>query len=343
MQIAAGAWVKIAGMKLASIHYGGRDMVAAEIAPGELVGISSLPGRPTAPMGVNMLDVIVGGEPLRKTIAESLDSIRNDEDVARIPAAEVMWYAPVRWPLKICGVAMNNSASNERKVSAPNHPAFFLKPSSCLVGHRQPIRIRRYYGSVHPEPELAVVIQRETRDIPAANALDAVYGYTIFNDITGNGMRSEDRFHYYALYPKKDNPNETERVEQHLSYAARYKGTDTFGAMGPWLVTKDEIANPDDLKVQCKVGGEVVAEDSTRYYNYKVAEIISFISHFQTLWPGDVISLGTAFKPGATRKSIHTANFQNVAGPVEVTIEGLGTQENPVIIEDKELGAWRLT
>ncbi len=336
-------WGKIAAMKLASINYRGRDMVAAEIAPGELVGISSLPGRPAAPTGVHMLDVIRGGEPLRKVIAESLDTIRNDENVARMAAAEVTWYAPVRWPLKICGVAMNNSASNERKVSAPDHPAFFLKPSSCLVGHRQPIRIRRYYGSVHPEPELAVVIARETRDIPAVNALDAVYGYTIFNDITGNGMRNEDRFHYYALYQKKDNPDETERVEQHLSYAGRYKGTDTFGVMGPWLVTKDEVANPDDLSVQCKVGGEIIAEDSTRYYNYKVAEIVSFISQFHTLWPGDVISLGTAFKPGATRKSIHTANFQNVSGPVEVTIEGLGTQENPVVIEDKELGAWRLT
>ena len=77
-----------------------------------------------------------------------------------------------------------------------------------------------------------------------------MFGYTIFDDITGNGMRAEDRFHYYAVYAKKDNPNETERVEQHLSYAGRYKGTDTFGAMGPWLVTRDEIANPDDLAVQ---------------------------------------------------------------------------------------------
>ncbi len=329
-------------MKLASIRFRGRDMVAAEIAPGELVGIASLPGRPTPPAGVDMLDVIGGGEPLRQAIAASLDAIRGNDDVARIPAAEVTWHPPVRRPGKICAVAMNNSASNERKVSAPDHPAFFLKPPSCLVGHREPILIRRYYGSVHPEPELAVVIGQKSRDVLAADALDAVYGYTIFDDITGNGMRAEDRFHYYAVYQRKDNPDETERVEQHLSYAGRYKGTDTFGVMGPWLVTKDEIPNPDELNVQCKVGGEIIAEDSTRYYNYKVAEVVSFISQFHTLWPGDVVSLGTAFQPGATRKSIHTANFQNVAGPVEISIERLGTQENPIVIEDKELGAWRL-
>ena len=195
---------------------------------------------------------------------------------------------------------------------------------------------------MHPEPELAVVIGRPARDVPAVSALDYVYGYTIFNDITGNGMRAEDRFHYWAVYAKQDDPNETQRVEQHLSYAGRYKGTDTFGAMGPWLVTKDEIPSPDDLDVTCKVGGELVASDSTRYYNYKVAEVLSFISQFHTLYPGDVVSLGTAFKPGAGRKSIHHANFQTVAGPVEVAIQGLGAQENPVVIEQKELGAWRL-
>jgi 2-keto-4-pentenoate hydratase/2-oxohepta-3-ene-1,7-dioic acid hydratase in catechol pathway len=90
------------------------------------------------------------------------------------------------------------------------------------------------------------------------------------------------------------------------------------------------------------VGGELVADDSTRYYNYKVAEVVSFISQFQTLQPGDVVSLGTAFKPGATRKSIHHANFQKMAGPVEISIEGLGTLSNPVVVEDREMGEWRL-
>jgi 2-keto-4-pentenoate hydratase/2-oxohepta-3-ene-1,7-dioic acid hydratase in catechol pathway len=180
------------------------------------------------------------------------------------------------------------------------------------------------------------------KDIPAVSALDHVYGYTIFNDITGNGMRAEDRFHYWAIYAKPDNPDETEKVEQHLSYAARYKGTDTFGALGPWLVTRDDVPEPDNLDVTCTVNGEPIADDNTRYYNYKVAEVLSFISFFQTLDPGDIVSLGTAFKPGSTRKSIHQANFQAVAGPVEVTIERLGTQRNPVVIDATRLGNWRL-
>ena len=155
-------------------------------------------------------------------------------------------------------------------------------------------------------------------------------------------MRAEDMFEYWAVYAKKDNPDETERVRQHLSYAGRYKGCDTFGCSGPWLVTIDEIGTPDDLNVYCKAGGELIAEDNTRYYNYKVAEIISFISQFHTLYPGDIISCGTAFKPSAGRKSIHHANFQSVAGPVEVSIDGLGILVNPIIIEEKEIGQWRL-
>jgi 2-keto-4-pentenoate hydratase/2-oxohepta-3-ene-1,7-dioic acid hydratase in catechol pathway len=332
-------------MKLASLRYRDRDVVAVQVGEHDLAAVDDLLARGSRTgTALDMLDVIRGGEPLLREIAAAAQTSHGDATLPRFaPDAVTAWHPPVRRPGKICAVAMNNSASNERKVSAPDHPAFFLKPPSCLVGHKQAIRVRKYYGSVHPEPELALVIGRTTRDVAARDALDAVFGYTIFDDITGNGMRAEDRFHYYALYPKKGSPNETERVEQHLSYAGRYKGSDTFGAMGPWLVTKDEIADPDNLGVRCKVGGELVADDSTRYYNYKVAEVVSFISQFHTLEAGDVISLGTAFKPGATRKSIHTANFQTVAGPVEIAIEGLGVQENPVIVEDREIGAWRLT
>ena len=111
--------------------------------------------------------------------------------------------------------------------------------------------------------------------------------------------------------------------------------------MGPWLVTSDEIANPDDLAVHCKVGGEVVAEDSTRYYNYKVAEVVSFISQFHTLHPGDVVSLGTAFKPGDESQVDSSGELSNRRrARRNRRIDGLGTQENPVVIEEK--GARRM-
>ncbi|MBT5032199.1 MAG: fumarylacetoacetate hydrolase family protein [Proteobacteria bacterium] len=328
-------------MKLATVRQNDKTMLVAQLGEGYLLPIP--PDIFSDNLSISLKTVIQGGEASLKKLEAfvKINAYTHKDDL--IPESEVIWLPPVVDPGKICGVAMNNSASNARKISAPNHPAFFLKPASCLIGHGQEISLRSYYGSVHPEPELAVVVGKIIRDVEPEQVSSMLFGYSIFNDITGNGMRSEDLFRYYALYPKKDNADEVEKVEQHLSYAARYKGTDCFGVLGPWVVTSDEISNPDDLSVTCTVAGERVADDNTKYYNYKVAEIISFISNFHTLHPGDIVSMGTAFKPGATRKSIHHANFQTVGGPVRIEIERLGVQENPVAVEQRDLGRWRMT
>ena len=333
-------------MKLASVSSDGVDRVCMALDDKWLVDIAV---ALTAAMGSDtdippdMEALLVQGDAglarlaQAKTFAEA-----NPDRVKRLAQADVRWYSPVRKPGKICGVAMNNSASNDRKISAPDHPAFFLKPASCLIGHQESIRIRSYYGSVHPEPELAVIIGRRMRDVAAAHALEYVAGYSVMNDITGNAMRAEDLFQYWAIYAQEDDPRKTNRIEQHLSYAGRYKGCDTFGVLGPWLVTRDEVPDPDDLAVYCSLAGETIAEDSTRYYNYKVSEILSYISQFHTLSPGDVVSCGTAFKPSENRMSIHNANFQKLPGPVSVSIEGLGVQYNPVVVEERGIGEWRL-
>lgn len=329
-------------MRLASIKFNSKCCVVAEIDEQYLIDIEHLLAD-TAPAIISMLNLLEQGEEFLARLRSSLHTKVSTLDKALlIDKSKVTWLPPVTRPGKICGVAMNNSASNERKISAPSHPAFFLKPASSLLGHEETLEIRKYYGSVHPEPELAIVIGTEMKDIDAANAMKYIAGYSIFNDITGNGMRAEDLFQYWAIYADANDNNKTRRIEQHLSYAGRYKGTDNFGILGPWLVTKDEIPNPDDLAVSCSVGGEVIAEDSTRYYNYKVAEILSFISQFQTLHPGDIVSCGTAFKPSENRKSIHNANFQVVDGPISISIEGLGTQDNPVRVSDRAIGQWKL-
>jgi 2,4-diketo-3-deoxy-L-fuconate hydrolase len=330
-------------MRLASVHHNGQDLVAVDAGSGRVVDVTALLSatKPSLEPPRSMQHLVEAGAASLAELLSAIESVDREalEALAFVPDA---WHPPIRHPGKILGVAMNNAASNSRKISAPQHPAFFLKPPSCLIGHGAPIRVRPYYGSVHPEPELAAIIGTSMRDVAAVDALNYVFGYSIFNDITGNGMRAEDRFHYWAIYAKSDSPDATEKVEQHLSYAARYKGTDTFGVLGPWLVTRDEVSNPDDLGVRCSIHGEAIADDSTRYYNYKVAEVLSFISFFQTLNPGDIVSMGTAFKPGATRKSIHQANLQTVPGPLEVSIDGLGTQRNDVLIDAIGLGAWRL-
>jgi 2,4-didehydro-3-deoxy-L-rhamnonate hydrolase len=334
-------------MYLASFSLAGHDHIGFRTGGGDLVdladAIAAAGERWTggeAP--ADMLALIARGDALAgplRALAAMIDFL----NVTTIPLDDVAWHPPVRRPGKVVGVAMNNSASDDRKISAPDHPMFFLKAPTSLLGHQREIEVRDYYGGLHPEPELAVIIGRRSRDLSPETALDAVFGYTIMNDLTGNVMRGEDRVHYYALYASPENPETLERREQHLSYAARYKGTDGFGPIGPWLATRDEVPDAGALDVICRVGGHVVTEDSTRYLTYSVAEILAFLSRFQTLEPGDIISMGTAFRPspGATR-SIHTADLQRVDGPVEVTISGLGTLSNPVRRVAGGIGAWRL-
>ncbi len=325
-------------MQIASFSHKDVDRVGVRSDATHVVVVQELPGSDlTQPP--RMIDLIRAGQ---AAAAEALRAALDSAHPEIIALEDISWLPPIPNPGKIVGVAMNNSASNARKISAPDHPAFFLKPPSCLVAHQKAIHVRPYYGSVHPEPELAVIMGLETRDVDATDAMERIFGYSIFNDITGNGMRADDLFHYWALYANDKNPDQLDRREQHLSYAARYKGSDTFGCMGPWLVTADEVPDPDNLDVHCSVGDEVIAEDSTRYYNYKVAEIVSYLSQFQTLMPGDIISCGTAFRPSPGRKSIHHANLQHHAGPVTVSIAGLGELLNTVVIDDRPLGQWRL-
>ena len=331
-------------MYLASFSYGDSERIGARIDGDHVIDFHDAAdalGRPwDCP---TMLDLIAGGEVALDAAFRLLEDSSRSPDVARIPLADIAWLPPVTRPGKICGVALNNSASDARKISAPDHPMFFLKPSTCLVGHLQPIVARSQYMGFHPEPELGVVISRPARNVDPRAAMDHVYGYTIVNDVTGNDMRAEDRVHYYALYPKPDNPDEVERREQHLSYTARYKGADSFGPAGPWLATRDEVPDPHDLDVVCSVGGEVFAEDNTRHYTYRVEEVLAYISRYMTLEPGDIVSMGTAFRAGGkARKPLHAANFARLDGPCDISISRLGTLSNPIARDLSDPGDWRL-
>lgn len=337
-------------MKLASFHFEGIDRIGCAIDDHHVIDFAQAAqardGTEASTLPATMLDLVSAGDKGLQEATTLLSYAEANPDlVPRISTNDIQWHPPVRRPGKTCCVAMNNSASDDRKVSAPDHPMFFLKPSTCLIGHNEPIKVREHYGRLHPEPELGVIIGKGGKDLDPATAYENVFGYTILNDITGNDMRSQDRVHYYALYPSPDNPDEVTKVEQHLSYTARYKGTDTFGPCGPWLVTKDDVQDPHNLDVSCSVGGDTLTEDNTRYYTYTVPEILAFISRFLTLEAGDMISMGTAFR--ASKKGgrpLHTGDLSRLDGPVEVSISSLGTLSNSVQrFANESLPDWRLS
>ena len=247
-----------------------------------------------------------------------------------VPAGELSWLPPVPRPGKVICVALNNSANADRIMSGPD------KPATALLGHGRPIRLKKAFGRVHPEPELAVVIGAGGADIPLAAAMDHVFGYTIINDLTSPTMRTQDTFHYRAIHPRQDGAGLTdtggiEYVDTWVSYSGRYKGSDGFGPMGPWIATADEIPDPHALTVTCVHQGRVITEDSTRNLMHKVADVVSYISEYQTLEPGDIIAMGTALKASASGGgAVQNVNLTELGGPIEVTISGIGTLSNPV-------------
>jgi 2-keto-4-pentenoate hydratase/2-oxohepta-3-ene-1,7-dioic acid hydratase in catechol pathway len=239
----------------------------------------------------------------------------------------------VRRPSKICCLALNNSANGDRILKGPKHPAMFTKPASALIGHEGAIECKPQYGRTHPEPELAVVIGKTAKSIKAADAFDYVFGYTIHNDITSPTMRGEDTFQYRAIHPKGDDLTQIEYVDTWVSYPGRYKCADTFACMGPWLVTKDEIPDPHALKVRCLHKDRLVTEDTTANLTHKVPEVLAFLSEYLTLWPGDIVSMGTALAKSSSGGggAVQNIDLNKLGGPVTVSIERIGTLTNPVV------------
>ncbi|QEW02388.1 fumarylacetoacetate hydrolase family protein [Microbacterium lushaniae] len=246
------------------------------------------------------------------------------------PVASLSWLPPVRRPGKVLCVALNNSANPDRIMRGPSTPAMFVKPSSSLVGHGRPIVVKEAYGRVHPEPELAVVIGRGGTDIAVGDALAHVFGYTIINDLTSPTMRDADTFHYRAIHPDPESPDGIRYVDSWVSYPARYKGADTFGPLGPWVSTRDEIPDPHALRITCTHDGALVTDDNTANLRFSVAEVISFASEYLTLEPGDVIAMGTALQRSARGGAVQNVDLTRLGGVIEVSIEGIGTLSNPV-------------
>jgi 2-keto-4-pentenoate hydratase/2-oxohepta-3-ene-1,7-dioic acid hydratase in catechol pathway len=330
-------------MKLASFRADGRDRIGFAMPDGHVVDLEdALRASGVMQNGAlvgadDMLTLIKAGEralvAMRRAYAFALSS---PGGLPRFTEREMTWHPPVRSPSKIVCLALNNRALDAIKIKAPtDHPAFFLKPSTALTGHLQPVRLRTSFGLTHPEPELAVIIGRELKDVRPENALDGVFGYSIMNDVTSVGMREEDSFTLRYFKPDASTGAVTPG-EAHTSYPGRYKASDTFAPLGPFLVTADEVPDPGALQITCRLGARVVASDHSKNYVWSVANALAQITRTMTLLPGDVVSMGTGVGgdeddrlrpeiPGVTK-----VNLVGFDGLVSVTINGLGTLSNPI-------------
>lgn len=305
-------------MRLGTVSVGGKQRVAVAIDAEHAVVLYP---------GLTMAELIEDWAGAKAAVERAV----TDGAGKAVAVSSLTWLPPVPRPGKIICVALNNSANADRIMSGPDRPATFNKPATSLLGHNQPIRLKKEWGRVHPEPELAVVIGAGGADISRDDAMSHVFGYTIINDLTSPTMRAQDTFHYRAIHPKQDGTEGIEYVDTWVSYPGRYKGTDGFGPIGPWIATADEIPDPHALTVSCVHESRLITEDSTRNLTHKVADVISYMSEYQTLEPGDIIAMGTALKASAAGGgAVQNVNLTTLGGRIEVTISGIGTLSNPV-------------
>ncbi len=232
--------------------------------------ILELPGHPFA----------VAGQSLETTgVVHDLDDVR--------------LLAPVI-PSKIIGIGKNYADhAAEMGGAPPGRPLMFLKPTTALIGPDDPIVLPSESSEVHYEAELAVVIGRMCRRVPADQAASVVLGYTCANDVTARDLQRSD------------------------GQWTRAKGFDTFCPLGPWI---DTDLDPADVLVECDVNGDTVQSASTAMLIHPVPALIEAVSAVMTLLPGDVILTGTPAGVGPLA----------AGDEVVVTVAGLGTLVNPV-------------
>ena len=197
--------------------------------------------------------------------------------------------------------------AEESGMAVPPEPIIFMKATSAVCGPDDPIVIPRGSVKTDWEVELAVVIGTRAKYVAEADALAHVAGYAVTNDV------SERTF-------------QAERAGQWT----KGKSCDNFGQLGPWLVTRDEVADPQQLSMWLTVNGQTMQKGSTRTMVYGVAHLVSYLSQFMTLHPGDVISTGT---PPGVGMGMKPQRYLKPGEVVELGIEGLGAQRQTVVAD----------
>ena len=205
-------------------------------------------------------------------------------------------------PSKILCAGLNyRDHAAESGMPIPDEPILFTKATSSMVGPNDAIVIPRGSEKTDWEVELAIIIGRKASYVSEADALQHVAGYAVMNDVSERAWQLE-------------------RGGQWL----KGKSADTFAPLGPWLVTSDEVENPDNLKLWLKRNGELIQNSSTAQMIFGVAHLVSYISQFMTLLPGDIISTGTP--PGVGMGFKPTPIYMQPGDVIELGVEGLGEQ-----------------
>ncbi len=281
-------------MKFANYDKNGRPTWGVMTDSGLVDGQSLGTGLPETLTGV-----IAAGPAVLASIAQAIESGRGT------PVAKAKLGIPAAPTAKIICVGLNYTKhAIEGGNPIPTYPALFLRVWSSLAANEQPLLVPRVSEKLDYEAELMIVIGRGGRYISEADALGHVFGYTIFND---GSVRD---------YQRKS-----------TQWTAG-KNFDSTGAVGPWIVTADELpAGAHGLRIQSRLDGQVMQDSDTGDMIFSVAKVIQILSEFTTLEPGDLIALGTPSGVGYARTP---PVFMKAGQRIEIEIEGIGVLGNPI-------------
>lgn len=268
----------------------------AKTLPGE-AQTALLTMQPLPPIGCALL-----APRLAEMLDEAGRAIGPDVWANYVYPADSPLLAPIPRPTRILAIGRNYAEhAKESGAEVFEEPIVFLKASQSVIGPNANIEIPDWLGQVDYEAELLVVLGKGGKHISESDAMSHVVGYSVFNDVTARTQQRADQ--------KRNHP------------WFRSKSPDTFGPLGPHLVTTDEVPDPHNLKISLSVNGEVKQSDTTAQMVYRIPTLIAFLSKHFALEPGDVIATGTPSGIGPL-----------VPGDVvEATVEGIGTLRNPVV------------
>jgi 2-keto-4-pentenoate hydratase/2-oxohepta-3-ene-1,7-dioic acid hydratase in catechol pathway len=287
-------------MKLVTFTVGGRTSIGKVMDDKVIDLAEAIPDGPKT-----MIELLQGGQ-------VTLDQISKvglgGETV--YPLSAVKLEAPVPNPQKFLAIGLNYQDHVDEIVArggkAPENQMWFCKQVTCVTGPYDEVHKPKASERVDYEAELGVVIGERCRHVSEADALKVVAGYTVVNDFTARDWQ---------------------RMSPQWMLA---KSFDTHGPMGPWLVTRDEIPDPQALDMRLYVNGELRQKTNTRMMVFNVAAQIAYLSKVMTLEPGDVLATGTCAGAGW---GMDPPQFLKAGDKVRVEIDGVGVIENPVIDE----------
>lgn len=237
---------------------------------------------------------------------------QNDKDNFFIPIEKAKFLAPITRPRKnIFCVGKNyeeHAIEMGSKADIPEHVMIFTKAPTTVIGHMEDImEHKQVTEQLDYEGELAVIIGKKGKGIEKEKALDYIFGYTILNDITARDLQKKHKQFFIG------------------------KSLDTTAPIGPWIVTRDSIANPNELNITTKVNGEIRQQSNTEHFIFPIEEVISVLSKGMTLEPGDIIATGT---PAGVGKGFNPPRFLKAGDTIEISVEGIGTLINQVASEE---------